>query len=94
MFGNAFWFKLPHSHLNLLLSFCMAAHAGAPQVFALDDAFPLADGVLKKSKREGLLLATAPLRRHGMENHLSACTPRWMVHAEHTRSTADPLRAY
>ena len=61
MFGNAFWLKLPHSLLNLLISFRMAVHAGAPQLFALDDAFPFADGVLKKSKREGLFLAAEPI---------------------------------
>ena len=39
----------------------MAAHAGAPQVFALKDAFPFADGILKKSKREGLFLSPEPI---------------------------------
>ena len=38
-----------------------AAHAGAPQVFALDGAFPSADGILKKSKREGLFRSTEPI---------------------------------
>ena len=39
----------------------MAAHAGAPQVFALDGAFPSADGILKKSKREGLFRSPEPI---------------------------------
>ena len=72
----------------------MAAHAGAPQVFALEDAFPFADGILKKSKREGLFLSpepiVAPWNGKSFSSVHTMMDGACGVHAQYGR----PLRAY